>query len=167
MEFEVKNLEIQSLVSKTKELTQKIKNIIDNNTNEILRPAPIFDNGFSMINILIEKKLKDINAVLSDKRTYFDFTFNEQLKLFVQERHKENLEKLTDFTFKRHSQFNLSEEWLIPIENCIRTRAKRALEFIEEKNKIMQESQDSLQPKDSHLQEENLEKDSKQKQESA
>ena len=27
LEFEVKNLEIQSLVSKTKELTQKIKNI--------------------------------------------------------------------------------------------------------------------------------------------
>ncbi|ARJ56831.1 transcriptional regulator [Campylobacter cuniculorum] len=120
--------------------------MIDNNTNEILRPAPIFDNGFSMINILIEKELKDINAVLSNKRTYFDFTFDEQLKLFVQERHKENLEKLTNFSFKRHSQFNLSEEWLIPIENCIRTRAKRALEFLKEKNnQTTQETQNLVE----------------------
>ena len=108
--------------------------MIDNNTNEILRPAPIFDNGYSMFNSLYKDDLENIENVLSHLDSALDFTFDEQLKLFVQERHKENLEKLTDFTFKRHSQFNLSEEWLIPIENCIRTRAKRALEFLKEKN---------------------------------
>ncbi|ARJ55948.1 transcriptional regulator [Campylobacter cuniculorum] len=129
--------------------------MIDNNTNEILRPAPIFDNGMSFISTLGKNELNYINECLAKDMSYFELRFDEQLKLFVQERHKENLEKLTDFSFKRHSQFNLSEEWLIPIENCIRTRAKRALEFIEEKCKAIQKSQDSLHPKDSQETENN------------
>ncbi|RTJ78249.1 transcriptional regulator, partial [Campylobacter jejuni] len=43
---------------------------------------------------------------------------------------KEGLEKLKNFTFKRHEKYNLSEEWLKAIENFIRQKAEKALEFI-------------------------------------
>ena len=110
--------------------------IVDNNTGAILRPAPIFDNGFSMMTTLEKNQLNDISKSLMKDISYFDFQFNEQLKLFAQVRHTPNLEKLTQFTFKRHKEFNLSEEWLQPIESHIQQRAKMALGFIKEKEHI-------------------------------
>ena len=107
--------------------------IIDNDTGELLRSAPIFDNGCSLINTLSKDELHDIPHALKSKMSYFEFSFDTQLKLFIQPRHKECLEKLKNFTFKRHEIYNLSEEWLRPIENFIRQRAIKALEFIEEK----------------------------------
>lgn len=58
------------------------------------------------------------------------FTFDEQLKLFVGERHAPNLEKLTKFEFKKHPQFNIKDEWLEPMQMRIQERAKIALNFI-------------------------------------
>ncbi|BAM12637.1 putative transcriptional regulator [Helicobacter cinaedi PAGU611] len=107
--------------------------IVDNNTGEILRPAPIFDNSCSMLNLLYKSDLQDIDSVLLGQKSYLEFNFNRQLKLFAQERHISNLQKLSNFTFKRHKEFNLSEEWLQPIESYMQQRAKMALEFIEEK----------------------------------
>ncbi|WP_181881844.1 transcriptional regulator [Helicobacter sp. MIT 14-3879] len=107
--------------------------IIDNNTNEILRPAPIFDNGFSMINYLTQDELVNINKALGLKESYFGYSFDEQMKIFVANRHIPNLQKLSNFTFKRHKEFNLSDEWLEPINYYINQRAKLALKFIEEK----------------------------------
>ena len=107
--------------------------IIDNDTNELLREAPIFDNGWGILNFLTKDELKEIDKIISESKSYLDFTFDTQLKLFIQPRHKEGLEKLKNFTFKRHEIYNLSEEWLRPIENFIRQRAIKALEFIEEK----------------------------------
>lgn len=107
--------------------------IINNDTNELLREAPIFDNGWGILNFLTKDELKEIDKVISEIKSYLDFTFDTQLKLFIQPRHKECLEKLKNFTFKRHETYNLSEEWLRPIENFIRQRAIKALEFIEEK----------------------------------
>ncbi|EOG7170158.1 transcriptional regulator, partial [Campylobacter upsaliensis] len=107
--------------------------IVDNNTGELLRPAPIFDNGCSLVNILIKDELSDISKALKSKMSYFGYSFDEQLKLFIQPRHTQGLEKLKNFTFKRHEKYNLSEEWLKPIENFIQQRAIKALNFIEEK----------------------------------
>ena len=105
--------------------------IVDNDTNEILRPAPIFDNGFGILNFIIKDELKNINLIASESLSYFDFTFDEQLKLFSKKRHKTNLERLSEFSFQKHPEFNLSDEWLESIESCIRNRAKMALNFIE------------------------------------
>ena len=40
--------------------------IIDNNTGEFLREAPIFDNGYSLMNLLYKEDLDHINAVLKN-----------------------------------------------------------------------------------------------------
>ena len=107
--------------------------IIDNDTGEFLREAPIFDNGYSLMNFITLNELNNIADAKIEKISNFSYNFDEQLKLFIQSRHKEGLEKLKNFTFKRHKIYNLSEEWLRPIENFIRQRAIKALEFIEEK----------------------------------
>ncbi|MGX2972646.1 HipA domain-containing protein [Helicobacter sp. T3_23-1059] len=103
--------------------------IIDNNTNEILRPAPIFDNGFSMINYLQQKELGNIQEVLAHKKSYFGFSFNEQMQRFVRERHIPALEKLKSFEFTKHKEFNLPDMWLESIQKTIQERANLAIDF--------------------------------------
>lgn len=105
--------------------------IIDNNTNQTLRSAPIFDNGYSILNFLTLDDLQDINNSKTEKVSYFSYLFDEQLKLFIQPRHRDNLQKLESFTFKRHPQYNLSEEWLSPLEAFLQKRATLALSFLE------------------------------------
>ncbi|CAM3313811.1 transcriptional regulator [Helicobacter labetoulli] len=119
--------------------------IVDNDTGEILRPAPIFDNGYSMMNLLYKDDLDNVALTLNYSQSYLELNFDLQMKLFVESRHTTNLQKLTTFTFKRHEQYNLSNEWLESTEQCIQQRAKKALEFIEEKtlNRNMQQEQDS------------------------
>ncbi|WP_236096695.1 transcriptional regulator [Helicobacter japonicus] len=122
--------------------------IVDNNTRKILRPAPIFDNGCSILNLLYKSDLQDIASVLLSQKSYLEFSFNRQLKTFAQQRHIPNLEKLSNFTFQRHKEFNLSEEWLKPIESNIQQRAKMALRFIEEKYINVTDEVDISQIKD-------------------
>ena len=118
--------------------------IVDNDTGAPLRPAPIFDNGLSMMNFLTKDELKDIDTAMSDKISCFDYGFNEQLKRFVCDRHLEGLERLSKFEFEKHAEFNLSDEWLEPIQKHIQNRAKLAIKFCNE-NKDEQKSEQSEQ----------------------
>lgn len=106
---------------------------VDNDTLKPLRAAPIFDNGFSILNFLTKDDLKDVKSAMQSSSSYFRYNFDTQLKLAVDKRHLEGLERLKDFEFKRHSKFNLSDEWLEPIQTHIQNRAKLAIEFYEEK----------------------------------
>lgn len=118
--------------------------IVDNSSGEILRPAPIFDNGYSMLNLMKYPQDEWFFKKSMVKSSWFDLSFEEQLYRFAREKHTINLEKLTNFTFKRHEQYNLSNEWLESVEKCIQQRAKKALEFIKEKSlKLKQQEQDS------------------------
>lgn len=112
--------------------------IIDNNTNAILRPAPIFDNGFSMINFLHEDELNNIIEATKKYQSKLDKSFDEQTRLFVQPRHIPNLERLKTFEFKRHKAFNLPDSWLEPIQKALQDRANLALEFAYQKDKKLQ-----------------------------
>ena len=114
--------------------------IVDNNTGKLLRVAPIFDNGYSMMNLLYKEDLSHIDTALNSTMSYLEFSFDTQLKHFIQPRHAENLEKLKHFTFKRHAKYNLSEEWLKPIESFIQQRATKALEFIKEKEALEEQT---------------------------
>lgn len=110
--------------------------IVDNNTGKILRPAPIFDNGLSIFSLIEYPNDEWLNKKALKKKSWFDVSFKKQLNYFAEERHTPNLEKLSEFSFKRHKEFNLIEEWLQPIESHIQQRAKMALGFIKEKEHI-------------------------------
>ncbi len=97
--------------------------LIDNKTNKIISPAPIFDNG----NCFLASNYENSQDYLKFKASKFDINFEELSKKFIKERHREGLEKLKTFSFKRHSKYNLSEESLIKGENFIRERARQIL----------------------------------------
>ena len=101
--------------------------IINNNTNEILCPAPIFDNSASLFNTLCKDEFDDINTAIAEHKSYFGYSFDEQLKRFLQERHIEKFEKLQNFHFKKHPQFAFNEQWLEKIENYLHLKAKECL----------------------------------------
>lgn len=105
--------------------------LIDNDTKTILGPAPIFDNGNSILSFLNEKT--SIENIFKDYTSKFNIDFDVLSRLSVQERHKEGLEKLKDFKFKRHSEFNLENNILEKAENFIQKRARFISSQLEEK----------------------------------
>lgn len=112
---------------------------IDNNTNEILEPAPIFDNGLSFLNHLTVKEIKDKNYLKEYNNNgfvtnRFNQTFEESVELYIRDRHLESLEKLKNFKLKKDENYNLSDEWFNGFENNIRANAKRFIEIFKEKN---------------------------------
>ena len=77
--------------------------LIDNDTNQILGSAPIFDNGASFLNMLTLDELSDYHKIENNYYTYFGYKPFYQMMKFIQERHIEGLEKLVHYKFIRHS----------------------------------------------------------------
>jgi hypothetical protein len=41
--------------------------LIDNESQKLIKAAPIFDNGLSFLNFIVQEKLKNINNLMEDK----------------------------------------------------------------------------------------------------
>lgn len=122
--------------------------IIDNNTNTLLRPAPIFDNGMSIINTIMESETKDIQAIYGTKTSYFGLNFERQMDISAQKRHLPALENLSKFDFVRHPHCNVADSILEPINVYIKQRALKAIEMIRGRKKSITKSKDlPKQPK--------------------
>ncbi|MCR2040405.1 HipA domain-containing protein [Campylobacter helveticus] len=114
--------------------------IVDNNTGKLLRVAPIFDNGLSIFNLMKYPNDEWLDKKSLEKTSWFELSFKEQLYRFARERHYEALSNLQNFTFQRHKDFNLDEQWLISAQNNIRAKATKALEFIKEKEALEEQA---------------------------
>lgn len=95
--------------------------LVDNNTREILKPAPIFDNGNSILAFLKEETA--VETIFKQYTSKFNIDFDILSNLSVQERHREGLEKLKTFKFKKHPEFNLEDSILEKAEDFIQKRA--------------------------------------------
>lgn len=95
--------------------------MVENSTGKYLRPAPIFDNGNSILSFLPGQELPHIFKNYTSK---FDIDFDLLSANLVSERHREGLKKLTNFKFKRHPLYNLEEDILEKGEQFIQARAK-------------------------------------------
>ncbi|MFC3848211.1 hypothetical protein ACFOPX_06710 [Helicobacter baculiformis] len=125
--------------------------LIDNDTNELARPAPIFDNGMAFFNHITEYDLENIPAYFTDERSALGMGFARQLEIACQPRHTESLLKLANFTFTRHKQYNLPEKWLQAGEKFIQQRSQEIIQIIAKKQtkplEIRPHSRDfSMQP---------------------
>ncbi len=107
--------------------------IVDNNTGEYLRPAPLFDNGCSLLLGASQFDLKEGYAdyVSSLYCKYFDF--DKQARIFVQERHIPRLRKLLEFQFKKHPKYNISDETLKVLSKFIQERARKIIALYQSK----------------------------------
>lgn len=104
--------------------------IVDNNTGEALRPAPIFDNGNSLFMLLNE--VEEGKPIYAKHR--IGIGFDTLSKIYVNKRHHQGLEKLKNFSFKRHPKYNLSESLIRRAESFIRERAEISLKHLKMKN---------------------------------
>lgn len=100
--------------------------LVDNNTGEYLRPAPLFDNGFSLLVGAAAQDINDINNYLESLHgKYLDFDL--MARLFVQPRHSKGLRSLTNFNFKKHPKYNVPDKVLNAMSYAVQQRAKKAL----------------------------------------
>ena len=100
--------------------------LIDNKTNKIAAPAPLFDHGNSLFNFAGEDYWNDDAALENYIATLAPAAYDgflETAKAVLQPEQREQLRTLLDFRFKKHSRYNLPERRLHMIECQIRKRA--------------------------------------------
>ena len=105
--------------------------LVNNKTNKIAAPAPLFDHGNSLFNFAGADDFSSDAALKQYADTlmpcvYDDFTASAKKVLSAE--HKEGLRRLLNFKFKKHSRYNLSNDRLKLIEKQIRLRAAELLE---------------------------------------
>lgn len=104
--------------------------LINNRTNSIYTPAPLFDHGNSLFSLASiddftsEKKISEYSNTLLP--CVYESFIDESRKTMTQ-RHTAMLRRLLNFTFTRHRRYNLPAQRLKMIEIQLRTMAKNLL----------------------------------------
>jgi hypothetical protein len=94
----------------------------DAHTGELLRPAPIYDNGLSLyahIENLDTGRLADYERVM----TPYEVTFPTLAKAVIGDRQKQQLKNLKEFTFKPHEKYELPGDYLERVAERVREKA--------------------------------------------
>ncbi|BCZ19364.1 hypothetical protein NHP190012_10060 [Helicobacter sp. NHP19-012] len=92
--------------------------LIDNDTNELIKPAPIFDNGRAFINFIKGGKSDQVvnHFKLGRKypffKSYFNHRFDKLVKMHATPRHLELLDKIEGFAFTPHPKYTPSVSFL-------------------------------------------------------
>jgi hypothetical protein len=108
--------------------------LVDNDTNEIVGAAPIFDNGYGLFSLAmfcpgqrhdefndLRKFVNRVAPALYDKWLGFPGGINAGMRAC--------LERLRGFRFKHHKYYNLPVDRLHAIEDFLQKRASEILEF--------------------------------------
>ena len=102
--------------------------LVDNDTGEFLKVAPIFDNGFSLFYGASNADLQSSHhADYKNSLRCKYLSLDDQARLFVGKRHLPSLRKLLEFRFERHPKYNIAEETLQLMEAFVRERAQKTL----------------------------------------
>ena len=104
--------------------------LVDNRTNEIVAPAPLFDHGNSLFNFAGKDDLASDAALTAYAQTLMPCVYDDFIgtaKAVLTAEHREGLRRLLNFRFKRHSRYNLPEERLDLLEKQVQKRARELL----------------------------------------
>lgn len=99
----------------------------DNHTGEIIKPAPIFDNGLSLFNFAMADDMENLSEYAKTRTPPYGVSFDEVCKAVMGSKQKTQLRRLLNFTFTRHPSINLPEERLTAIEAQIQKRARELM----------------------------------------
>ena len=105
--------------------------IIDNHTNKIVTPAPLFDHGNSLLNFAGRDDLESEKTLSAYAETLVPCVYDDFIgtaKKVLTLKHREGLRKLLEFRFKKNSRYNLPDNRLKMLEKIIHTQAKLLLE---------------------------------------
>ncbi len=102
--------------------------LIDSHKNKIIAPAPIFDNGLSLLCYAMDDDFKNINDYVSTRlpATYQDFI--SFVKPLMTIRQKDKLRKLINFKFDKNTRYKLSNKRLKQLEIVIQERVMLLLD---------------------------------------
>lgn len=104
--------------------------LVDNRTNEIVAPAPLFDHGNSLFNFAGKDDLASDAALTAYVQTLMPCVYDDFIgtaKAVLTPEHREGLRHLLNFRFKRHSLYNLPKERLDLLEKQVQKRARELL----------------------------------------
>ncbi|WP_279160200.1 XRE family transcriptional regulator [Thomasclavelia cocleata] len=96
--------------------------LVDSNINQIIAPAPIFDNGLSLLCYAMDSDFKEINAYVSTRLPAAYQDFIGFVKPLMSNRQKDKLRKLINFKFDRKTRYKLSNKRLKQLEKIIQER---------------------------------------------
>ncbi len=104
----------------------------DNKSGEIIKPAPIFDNGLSLFNYGTLDDLKNINKYRKTRLTHSGESFDDIVRVFCGSNQKKQLLRLINFRFTRHPSYNWTSERYKIIESFIPKRVQELMDMIQE-----------------------------------
>jgi len=116
--------------------------LVDNDTNEIIRAAPIFDNGYGLFSLALDR-LGSPHDEFGDLRRFImriqPALYPYWLKFVggLTPEMRGKVAALKGFRFKRHKYYNLSTYRLGKIEDFLQKRVSQILEFGEEADKFL------------------------------
>lgn len=117
--------------------------LIDNDTNEIVGAAPIFDNGYGLFSLALDRPKDPRNHEWDDLRKYA-CKIGPSLYLpwlafpgGVTSAMKAAAMRLKGFRFKRHPHYNLSVSRLQKLEEFLQNRATKIVEFGEKADEFL------------------------------
>ncbi len=108
--------------------------LIDNDTNEIVGAAPIFDNGYGLFSLAMHKPGQRYDE-FCDLRKFIDHIMPALYEKWlgfaggVTQEMRKRLEGLRGFRFKRHKYYNLPGDRLQAIEDFLQKRVAEIMEF--------------------------------------
>lgn len=105
--------------------------LIDNKTNQIVSPAPLFDHGNSLFSLAGQDAWENDTALDEYIRTLQPSVYDDFIgtaKAWMTPEHREHLRHMLQFRFKKHSRYNLPNKRLQMIEKQIQKRARLLLE---------------------------------------
>ena len=105
--------------------------MVDNETNRIVAPAPLFDHGNALFNYAGQDALSSSDLFAEYVNTLLPCVYDDFIgtaKSVLTPKHREALCKLLDFKFIKHSKYNLPAKRLKLIEQQIRERARLLLQ---------------------------------------
>lgn len=101
--------------------------LLDNNTNKIIEPAPLFDHGNSLLNFAGNDAWESEDALNGYTASLLPCVYDDFINTareVLTAKHREGLRKLLTFRFKKHSRYNIGNQRLKMLETQIRQRAK-------------------------------------------
>ena len=127
---------LDSIILNTDRHLGNIGYLVDNDTNTIIGPSPIFDNGYGLFALAMDrpgspwhefddlrKYIKKTGPALYLKWAGFPGGITTRMQSLAM--------KLVDFHFTRHPFYNLSQARLQKVEDFVRKRASKIAEFAE------------------------------------
>lgn len=103
--------------------------MIDNDTFELIKPAPIFDNGLGLMPYFVGDNLDDlIEKANSEGIQHCLFEgFIPTARTFLTKELRQMCRRLINFKFTRHPLYNLPEERLVLLEGLVQHQVREIL----------------------------------------